>query len=95
MKVQAIGVTRRFGTSSRTQSRYDMARLLVMTELRPSTNTNNTFQCSGFRETEYLLEPTAIDQFINIQYPAQLDVTTEARPSSNGAETYITGIVQK
>lgn len=95
MQVKAIGVQRRFGTSPRTQRRYDMASLICLTELRPSANQDSTYQASGATSVEYELDPTKIDQFLGLTFPAALDVETEARPSGQRVSTVIIGIKQK
>lgn len=95
MKIKAVGVSRRFGTSAKTNNHYDMAQLNVLSELRPNVSAANTFQAAGFRVVEYNLEPSAIQDFINLPYPCDIDIVTEARPSPSGVDTFVIGISQK
>lgn len=95
MKAHLLGVNRRFGTSQRTNNRYDMARLIAMTEQRPSTSESNTYQVAGFRAVEFNLDPEAFAQFAGLNYPCEVDLETEGRPSANGMDTYVIGIKQK
>jgi hypothetical protein len=95
MKIRAVGVSRRFGTSAKTNNYYDMAELNVLTELRPNVSAANTFQAAGYRVVPYNLEPTVIQDFINLPYPCDIEIVTEARPAPSGVDTFVVGISQK
>ena len=94
MKLQLVGVTRRFGTGKDSGQQYDMAVLLALTKLNNTKSDLNTYQTAGFREMEVELKPDSFAEFSTLKFPCEIDVTTEPRATSNGLVTVVNGIVK-
>jgi len=92
MKLYVLGASRRYGKGKSSGENYDMAFINTITGLRSSSRPDNTFQAAGFRQMEVQLDPTCINEFLGLNYPAEYEVLTDSRPSQNGLVTVITGL---
>ncbi len=79
MKVQVIGIQRRFGKSKKSGNDYDMCQLHVLREVTPATNENNTLQGSGFQSVEMDADTKLINDLSGQKFPffAEIDFETQ------------------
>lgn len=97
MKVLAAGIQRIRGKSKKApHNEYDFSRLLVLQPIKPRSGTDYEVQGGGFEVQEMACEPSALSQFLGLQFPCPVDLETEARPAGRGGfEVWIVGLKQK
>lgn len=92
MKLNVIGVKRIKGTSSKTGNEFDMCRLFALVPITPAGG-KTLIQGFGFELAEMELDPSALESFRGVSFPAELELTTDTRPFMGKLETVITGFV--
>lgn len=95
MKLLIAGVQRIAGKSKKPpHGDYDFARLLVLSPIKSRSGTDYSVVGAGSEVQEIALEPAAVAHFLNLKYPAEVDVETEARPGSGGKgfEVWVVGV---
>jgi len=98
MKLLVAGIQRIAGKSKKPpHGDYDFARLLVLSPIKPRSGTDYSVVGAGSEVQEMACEPSAVSQFLNHKFPADLDVETEARPGTGGKgfEVWVIGIKPK
>jgi hypothetical protein len=91
MKATIVGVRRMRGTSAKSGNQYDMCNVTLLVPVEAVTSAKMVIEGAGFSTMEMPLEPASIGQFQTLKFPAQVTLTTEARPRSGKVETVVTG----
>jgi len=73
MKVIVVGVVHNRGVS-KTGNKYDFAMVRFLREIRTMESKNRQVFAFGFEEATINLDPAALEQFRDIQFPARVDL---------------------
>lgn len=92
MKANVAGVKRMAGTSAKSGNAYDMCNLTLLVPVEQVNNPKMQVNGAGFATMEMPLEVEALPAFMNIKYPATLDLETDVRPRAGKPETVVVGI---
>lgn len=95
MKLQVLGVKRIKGTSSKTGNDYDMCALYALAPMESIKNANMQITGYGYEVAELQLDPSIIDRFEKIRFPAHLTLETEARAYRGKFESFVVGFTQE
>lgn len=93
VKATVLGIAHRRGKSKKNgNAPFDFATLLTLRPIQPVARENFTQSGHGFEVVECKADPRALDSFAGLKFPAEVELTTEARPSPFGElELYVTG----
>jgi hypothetical protein len=93
MKILVSGVQRIYGKSKKTQNQYDFARVFALSPISPKSGADYTVRAAGYEVTEMACDVEALEKFLALTFPIQLELITEARPGSGGKgfELWVTG----
>lgn len=94
MRVQAIGVKRMSGVGKQSGKSFDFARLTILRPLEAVST--EVFQLSGygFETSDIDLANDAMPQFVQVKFPANLDVVVDTVPGRSGLRSVVVGIKQ-
>lgn len=84
MKAYVLGVVHRHGTAKDSGKPYDFAQVLTLRPIESVSSKNFNQVGHGFDIVEANLDQAALPQFAGKKYPCELDLVTDARPSSFG-----------
>lgn len=93
MKAMVAGCFKMSG-QSKTGNKFDMC---VIRVLRPSESfVTDKIHCTayGYESVDLQLDPEALPQFAQLQYPMQLDLQVEEKLTRKGIESYVIGVHQ-
>lgn len=91
MKMQVLGAKVLKGQKDGND--WDMSSILVQTKIESFQNQKVTVTGYGFEVTEMPLDPSCIEQFKNIQFPALVDLDIGQRARMGKFESYVVGVL--
>ena len=91
MKMQVLGAKVLKGQKDGND--WDMSSILVQTKIESFQNQKVTVTGYGFEVTEMPLDPSCIEQFKNIQFPAHVDLDIGQRARMGKFESYVVGVI--
>lgn len=91
MKMQVLGAKVLKGQKDGND--WDMSSILVQTKIESFQNQKVTVIGYGFEVTEMPLDPSCIEQFKNIQFPALVDLDIGQRARMGKFESYVVGVL--
>ncbi|OZA55096.1 MAG: hypothetical protein B7X79_16145 [Acidovorax sp. 17-64-282] len=91
MKMQVLGAKVLKGQKDGND--WDMSSILVQTKIESFQNQRVTVTGYGFEVTEMPLDPSCIEQFKNIQFPALVDLDIGQRARMGKFESYVVGVL--
>ncbi|MFC4158453.1 hypothetical protein [Chitinimonas lacunae] len=74
MRVIAIGFSRMAGTAKASGNQYDMCRLQILLPQTSARTQSMERTAAGFQASELEVDSSRWHQFVNIPYPAHIDV---------------------
>lgn len=90
-----IGVSRMQGVGKTSKAPYDMARVLVLNQVKPFSKEGLTISGYGFEVAEVSLHPSAIEQFAGMKFPCQVDLDTDMETRGGKLTPIVVGVRQK
>lgn len=95
MKLQVLGVKRIKGTSQKSGNDYDMCSLYALTPMESVKNANMQITGYGHEVAEMPLDPSILENFEKIRFPAMLTLQLEARAYRGKFESFVVGFTQE
>lgn len=93
MKLFMLGVTHRKGISDSGKGRpYEICNINTIRSVVSNQGEHNNFTAAGYRESEVALDPSGLNDFLGLHYPAEYDVITETVHGQRGLEIMVTGL---
>lgn len=92
MKSTVIGVTRMQGVGKASKQAYDMARVLVLSEVKPFQKEGLQISGYGFEVAEVSLNPEALGQFAGMRFPCVVDLDTDMETRGGKLQPVVVGI---
>lgn len=91
MRVNCLGVYSMTGISKKSGQPYNMAKCVIQVPCEIVANANMKRLGFGYSAKELDMEPEAVQQFSQFQFPLELDLEVGNRVSPFGLESIITG----
>ncbi len=95
MKVQVIGIQRRFGKSKKSGKDYDMCQLHVLREVTAAINENNTLQGFGFQSVEMDADNKLINELNGQKFPFVAEIEFDTQFTEWGKPNSVVVAVKK
>lgn len=91
MRVNAIGVQRLTGVSTKTGRPFDFARVMYLQPVEVVSNDKFSSMGYGYQPGEVNLSIDALNKFSDVKFPAQLDLVMDTVPDRRGIKTICVG----
>jgi hypothetical protein len=91
MFATVVGVRRVAGTAKASGNKFDLCRVLVLRPLECFANATVNVDAHGFEATELVLDEKALQSFKSLKFPAQVNLTIDARVGRQGLESVVIG----
>ena len=95
MKANVCGVKRMSGTAKSSGNAYDMCNITLLVPVEQVNNAKMQINGAGFSVMEMPLDVEALPLFMNLKFPATLELVTDVRIRAGKPETIVAGIVPK
>lgn len=95
MLSKILGVSRMQGVGKTSKAPYDMARVLVINQIKPFSKEGLTISGHGYEVAEVALHPAAMEQFANLKYPCEVDLETDMETRGGKLTPIVTGLRAK
>lgn len=82
MKINFIGVARRFGKSAKNGNSYDICELFHAWPLTAKTTEHYTYTVHGFEQRSMKLSPDAVKEFASVSLGDEVTVILDADPEN-------------
>lgn len=94
MKANVVGVRRMAGTAKTSGNAYDMCNITLLVPVEVVNTPKMQINGAGFGVMELPLDPASLPQFMNLKFPASVELVTEPRPRGGKVETVVTGLAK-
>lgn len=95
MQATVIGVSRMSGVGKTSKAAYDMAKVLILSPIKPFSKAELNISGYGFEVAEIPLAVDAVASFAGLRFPCTVDLATDSEVRAGKLQTVCTGIVSK
>lgn len=94
MRVHAIGVKRMSGIGKESGRAFDFSQLEILRPLEVVASEKFTLQGYGYETTKLDLANDALPKFVDVRFPAVLDLVVSTEPGRQGLRSVVTGFTR-
>ena len=92
MKLNVLGVKLISGTSKASGNPFVMCRLVAAVSIEKVDSAKVQIKGFGFEVAEMEMEPSCLEQFSGVKFPADLELLTDQRAYQGEFKTFVTGL---